>query len=164
MNSPAKSKNNFQTLLTRVKRDYPNITFKTDEAFRWSSKEKTVYYNPSAENPSWSLLHELGHMLKSHTGYLTDRKLIQMEVEAWSKAEELAAEYNYPIDPDHIQDCLDSYRNWQRARSTCPRCSQTGIEQTSGNYHCINCQKDWQVTPNRFCRVYRKQKSADDAK
>lgn len=162
MSSRVKSKNNFQGLLEEVQRDYPDIKFVPDETFRWSSEKRIVYYDPSVENPSWSLLHELGHMLKGHKGYKTDRKLVQMEVEAWSKAEELAKRYDYPIDPDYIQDCLDSYRYWQHERSTCPRCSQTGVEQTGGNYHCINCQKEWQVTPNRFCRVYRKQKSATD--
>jgi hypothetical protein len=158
MSSPNRLKNDLQSLLAEVRRDYPDISFEPDETFRWSSDKKTVYYDSEGENAVWSLLHELGHMLKGHRGYKSDRKLIQMEVEAWSKAQQLAARYDCPIDPGHIQDCLDSYRNWQRARSTCPRCSQTGVERTGGDYHCINCQKGWQVTPNRFCRAYRKQK------
>jgi hypothetical protein len=162
MSSLASLKNNFQALLARIRQDYPDISFEPDETFRWSSKDRIVYYNPDAENAAWSLLHELGHMLEGHQGYKTDRKLVLIEVEAWSRAEELALHYDCPIDPDYIQDCLDSYRYWQHERSTCPRCSQTGVEQTSGNYHCINCQKDWQVTPNRFCRVYRKQKLGAD--
>lgn len=153
---PASSKTDFLSVLKRIRQDYPDIQFLEDETFRWSSEARIVYYDPSAEYAAWSLLHELGHMLNDHRGYKTDQRLVRMEVEAWNKAEGLANRYDCPIDKDYVQDCIDSYRNWQYERSTCPRCSQTGVEKLNGHYHCINCQAGWKVTTNRFCRVYRK--------
>lgn len=147
------------SLLKKVKADYPAISFTQAEDFRWSAEQATIYYSSVVDHAEWTLLHELGHMLHGHQGYQSDNALVHMEVEAWAKAQELAAHYNIEIDEDYIQDCLDSYRGWHHERSKCPTCTQTGLEISRGNYRCINCASTWQVTPNRFCRVYRKQKS-----
>ncbi len=157
MNSPAKSKtsSSFSTLLAAVKRDFPAMRFETSDTFSWSAEDKIIYYDPAAENPAWSLLHELGHMKYGHNTYNTDARLIRMEVEAWQSAKELAEHYGQAISDEHIEDCMDSYRNWQYLRSKCPVCAQSGVEKQSGHYHCINCRHNWTVTANRFCRVYR---------
>ena len=158
MNSPTntvKVASNFARLLEKVSRDFPKIEFKLSDTFCWSDEDQSICYDPDAEHAIWSLLHELGHMHYKHDRYTTDVMLVRMEVEAWEKAKELGSHYDHAIDEDHIQDCIDSYRNWQHRRSTCPECEQTGIEKTSGTYLCINCRTTWKVTANRFCRVYR---------
>ena len=162
MSSPANSKTDFKGLLDKIRRDYPDIRFEEADNFRWSAEKSTVYYTAAAEDAVWSLLHELGHMTSRHKVYNTDAMLVRMEVEAWQKAGQLAGHYGLAIDEDYIQDCIDSYRDWQYRRSTCPDCSQTGVEKAGGNYKCINCRHSWQVTPNRFCRVYRKGSAASD--
>ena len=158
MNSPVRTKSSFKRLLAIVKNDFPAIKFKKAEEFRWSAETSTVYYTEDTDNPIWSLLHEIGHMQSNHNVYSSDSGLIRMELEAWEKAKILAEKYAHRIDSDHIEDCMDSYRNWQHKRSTCPVCTQTGIEKQTGEYLCINCGSKWQVTPNRFCRVYRQTK------
>ena len=161
MNSPAKSKKSeFGHLLAKIKLDYPEISFQADSNFRWSAETQTVYYDKNAGHAVWTLLHEVGHVISLHSGYHTDGMLVRMEVEAWQKAKELAESYGMQIDEDYIQDCTDSYRNWQYKRSMCPVCGQTGMEKPGGNYRCFNCGKTWNVTKNRFCRVYRKQAPA----
>lgn len=157
MNSPAKLKTNigFSDLLALIKRDFPDIRFEIADAFSWSAEDQTIYYEPKTEYASWSLLHELGHMTHAHNTYRTDARLVRMEVEAWETAKQLALRYSQTISDEHIESCLDSYRNWQYLRSKCPVCTQSGVEKQSGSYHCINCQHNWNVTTNRFCRVYR---------
>ncbi len=150
MNLPAK-------LLEQIKRDYPTIHFKPGDEFRWSAEQQTIFYTSSTEEPVWTLLHELGHMIRQHNSYRSDTALVQMEVEAWTTAQGLADNYGIIIDEDYVQDCIDSYRQWRHERSTCPTCQQTGLETSTGQYHCVNCADTWQVTPSRFCRVYRKQ-------
>lgn len=160
MSSPARVKNNFGALLGQIQADYPRLNFKADKNFRWSPENHTVYFDPAAEYADWSLLHELGHMIRGHSRYTRDAALVKMEVEAWDTAVELAAGYGHQIDQEYVQDCIDSYRNWQYRRSACPRCEQTGLEHTDGQYRCINCRETWAVTPNRFCRVYRRRVSS----
>lgn len=160
MSSHSKLKNNFSSLLKQVSRDFPDINFKPGDTFRWSSETNTVYYDVSADHACWSLLHEAGHVSRGHSGYKSDSRLVRMEVEAWETALQIAGRYGITIDEDYVQDCIDSYRNWQYSRSKCPRCAQTGAEHTNGLYKCINCREEWQVSPNRFCRVYRRRSAA----
>ena len=143
-------------LLASLKKNFPNITFEEARNSSWAPEANKIYYKPLSKNRDWSLLHEMGHMLSNHQTYRFDIELLQMELEAWQKANELAAKYNILIDKDHIEDCLDSYRDWPYKRSSCPNCSQTGLENEIGKYSCINCGQIWRVTPERFCRVYRK--------
>lgn len=160
MNMPVSStpKNKFTSLLKQVKHDFPDVRFEAADSFYWSAETRSIHYNTSSENPTWSLLHELGHMTQEHTTYNSDARLVRMEVEAWETALVIGKQYGYTIDEEHVQDCLDSYRHWQHTRSRCPICTQSGLEVQSGHYRCINCQHRWQVTVNRFCRVYRQTK------
>ncbi len=157
MNSPVKQNHPFESLLEQVRADYPSVTFQIDSLFCWSKDTGTIYYNPKDPDPSWSLLHELGHMQCNHSSYRLDNALIAMEMEAWETAGVIAEHYGCAIDPEHIQDCLDSYRTWQHTRSRCPTCAQTGVQTQSEQYHCINCGNDWLVSSERFCRTYRRQ-------
>jgi replication factor C subunit 3/5 len=70
----------------------------------------------------------------------------------------VVAEYKYDIniDDDHIQNCLDTYRNWLHLRSTCPECGIRTLQTDKYTYRCHNCHTIWKVTSERFCRPYRK--------
>ncbi len=146
-------------LVKKLQRDFPETLFVTSDKPRWAPADHTVFFNPNKKNADWSLLHETGHMLANHTSYDSDIDLLKMEVEAWQKAKELGTKYGVNIDNDHIEDCLDSYRDWLYKRSLCPACELTGLEQQPGIYSCINCGKKWRVSEDRFTRVYRKTKT-----
>lgn len=143
-------------ILDRLKADFPQVQFVSSDRFQWSPEDKTIYFIEDGKNHEWSLLHEAGHMLCKHVSYSHDLGLLRMEVEAWEKARKLADKYDYEIDEKHIDKCLDTYRDWIYKRSTCPICTQAGIEKTTGNYRCINCKHLWTVSSERFCRTYRK--------
>lgn len=147
-----------EELLTRVSADYPDVAFVEGTHFSWHAQKKHVSYKRTGAKSTWTLLHELGHALLGHADYTNDVELLQMEVAAWHKAKELAAHYGLSIDSDHIEDCLDTYRDWLHLRSTCPTCSSRSVQSTPRSYHCFNCQTDWNVTRSRLCRPYRLQK------
>jgi hypothetical protein len=112
-------------LLERLQADYPGIRFTRGEAFFWSPKDKSVTYASVSAQPliaRWSLLHEVSHGILGHMSYKSDFELMELEVAAWHKAQELGKQYDVEIDPEHIQDCLDTYRDWLHRRSTCPTC------------------------------------------
>ncbi len=145
-------------LLKKLIKDYPNITFTSSSTFYWSPKEHTVYYDASKKgDPAlWALVHELSHGLLGHKTYKTDFELLQLEADAWHKAKEVGAQYGVRMQEDHIQDCLDTYRDWLHARSKCPSCGEHGLQQKDGDYECLNCTEIWHVSNERFCRPYRR--------
>ncbi len=145
-----------ETLLRRVKSDYPKLKLIKGSAFSWSPATNTITYKSATDKVrSWSLLHELAHALLGHKSYGTDLELLLLEVAAWNKAKLLAEAYDIQIDDNHIQDCIDTYRDWLYQRSTCPLCSNTSLQQDSVTYRCFNCNTSWTVTASRFCRPYR---------
>lgn len=148
-----------EELLDKIKVDYPDLSFIESSFFSWHARKKHVSYNKTDEKKStWALLHELGHALLGHTDYCNDVELLQMEVAAWDKAQELAAQYKIVIKPDFIEDCLDTYRDWLHLRSTCPTCHSRSMQTSGSTYHCFNCQSTWTVSRSRLCRPYRLQK------
>ena len=146
-----------KNLTKRLRLDFPDITFAAGEQFFWSPADRTVFYSTKKESitAAWALLHELSHALLGHAHYKTDFELLQMEVAAWHHAEGLSANYNLAINPDHVQDCLDTYRDWLHARSQCPACTEHGLQTNSTTYECLNCHTQWHVSSARFCRPYR---------
>jgi len=148
----------FKSLLAELKKANPGIAFVNSDTFYWSPKDKTVYYkasNPHADS-AWSLLHELSHALLGHTLYSSDFELLMLEVAAWEKALKLAKTHRITIDNSHVQDCLDTYRDWLHQRSECPTCNMRGFQVTSTQYDCTNCFNHWSVSTARFCRPYRR--------
>jgi len=143
-------------LIPKLRREFPHIKFIKSSTFKWDPDELKIYYSPKLKNGTWSLLHEVGHMVLEHSNYRSDFSLLKMEAQAWHKAKEIAAKHAVEINSEHIEKCLDSYRDWLYARSSCRECLQTGLEISTGLYRCINCNFRWKVTPERFCRVYRK--------
>ena len=150
-------------LITTLKATVQNysLLFSPGDTYYWSPKERTIYYQSSdrSEIGLWTLLHETCHGLRDHTTYQSDFELITLEVAAWQKAQALGKELSIQIDEDHIQDCLDSYRDWQYKRSLCPDCALGGIQTSDKTYTCLFCDNDWHVSTARFCRPYRRKKT-----
>lgn len=151
-----------EKLLQALRTDHPRLRFTEGKTFCWSPESREIFYTTEVLEASalWSLLHETGHALLNHTSYHLDYELLQMECAAWDKAKELARRHDLSIDTDHIEDCLDTYRDWLHRRSICPSCNAQALQVDQGaSYRCHNCQNIWQVTPSRFCRPYRQNAS-----
>ena len=143
-------------LVKSLKGKYPHITFAQGDTAQWSStKQQVTYIADGRTENAWALLHELGHALLGHESYASDAELLQKEAAAWAKACSVALDYKIRIAPDHIEACLDTYRDWLHKRSTCPDCSAQGLQQSKAMYSCFNCPATWKVTEHRFCRPYR---------
>ncbi len=148
-------------IIETLSNKFPQFSYHEGHSFLWSPETYEIFYDLRKPSPSqtWSLLHETGHALLEHNYYDTDLELIKLEVAAWEKAKEIASELHISIDEDHIQDCLDTYRDWLYRRSICPKCSTKCLQQEKIEYyHCFNCHTIWKVTPSRFCRSYRSTK------
>lgn len=146
-----------QALLNKLKSDFPEVKFKKGHQFRWAPAEQTITYNTDhpKENAIWAMFHELAHAQLRHDSYSLDIELLLMEVAAWDQAKKLATSYGVIIDDDHIQDCLDTYRDWLDQRSTCPACANNSLQRSPDEYKCYNCLASWHVSTSRFCRPYR---------
>lgn len=144
-------------LVAELKTTYPQFSFCAGKSFSWSPASQEIRFKSDAQDAAgcWALLHELSHGLLNHQTYRTDLDLLLMEVAAWEQATEIAPLHHQTIDADHVQDCLDTYRDWLNQRSTCPTCGTNGLQQNSRQYQCINCTSTWEVSPSRFCRPYR---------
>src|SRR5579884_2643189 len=101
-------------LIERIRVTYPGLVFTAAKQFYWSPASGEIFYKANArgKKADWSLLHETGHALLGHQNFAADLDLLQLEVSAWQMAEQLAGELGLKIDEDHIQDCLDTYRDW----------------------------------------------------
>jgi hypothetical protein len=147
-----------RNLLNKLQTAHPELSFRPGPAFYWSPETGEIFYRESADDDKarWALLHEVSHALLGHKNYHTDLELLQLEVAAWAHAERLAGEYDLRIDADHIQDCLDTYRDWLHGRSVCPTCTTRSLQQSDHkHYRCHNCHTSWRVSASRFCRPYR---------
>lgn len=145
-------------LINKLQVSFPDIRFKQADTFYWSPEKQTVFYvsQPgNSENNSWTLLHETAHGVLKHITYDSDIQLLQMESEAWERAQKLAKQFDIEISHDYIEDCLDSYRDWLHLRSTCPECDMRSLQKDSTHYQCYNCKHIWKVSESRMCRPYR---------
>jgi hypothetical protein len=148
-----------QELLDRLSMDYPGITFIPGDTFFWSPKKRSVTYAGGSTQPDiskWSLLHEVSHGILGHETYSSDFELMQLEVEAWQYARKLGRKYGIRIDLEHVQDCLDTYRDWLHGRASCPTCGTVSTQKNESTYECFNCRTTWHVSTSRFCRPYRR--------
>lgn len=149
-----------KNILAKLQEQLPAVKFVGSPAFYWSPQTRTIHMSSSSletEDGKWALLHEAAHALLGHTGYQTDAGLLILEVEAWQKAERLSKEMGIIIQEEHIQDCLNTYRDWLYARSTCPVCMLNSLQVDETTYVCLNCSARWSVSQSRFCRPYRMQ-------
>ena len=149
-----------ENLIKRVKEDHPGLLFNSGRLQCWSPDKGKIYYAGGEHNHSIEgLLHELGHARLDHNAYMSDLELLKKEVEAWQEALCLAGLYGVDFDEDHMQDCLDTYRDWVHKRSKCPLCSSAGLQDNEKQYTCLNCGHTWLVTTSRLYRPYRRSKT-----
>ena len=151
-----------EAIINSLQATFPTLRFTAGLTFYWSPETNEVFYKAQSRKPQhiWSLLHETGHALLEHQSYRADVELLKLEVAAWEKAKDLAKPLKVEIDEDHIQDCLDTYRDWLYRRSICPTCTTKCLQQADmAHYRCFNCHTIWGVTPSRFCRAYRSTKN-----
>jgi len=144
--------------LSQVFDDFPALKFKESEEFYFSAKDNCIYYNKKhaqTELGTFQLLHEIGHALSGHHHYESGIQLIKMESEAWSKAKNIAKQYDLEIPAELVEHCLDSYRDWLHLRSLCPNCKSVSVETDSASYHCFNCLQKWTVPTDQRSRCYR---------
>lgn len=136
----------------------PKVRLEVGNSFSWSPGQQLITYKADSLNNlpgQWAILHEAAHALQNHSNYTTDFDLLNLEVAAWDKARNLAEDMDITIDEDHIQDCLDTYREWLHRRSTCPNCGVVCLQSSTRSYSCHNCYTNWTVSASRFCRPYR---------
>ena len=144
-------------LIKRLRSDFPQFSFKSGSQDHWSPKSNTITYDTKEtdEKMNYGVLHELAHAQLGHTNYQSDFELLKMEALAWDLAAKIGKKYSIKIDNDHIQNCLDTYRDWLYARSTCPTCGLHSLQKDSKHYECLNCHTVWSVSHDRFVRPYR---------
>lgn len=144
--------------LARIAKDYPQYKFVKGKQEHWSPKRQTITYNPDQplQKLRYSILHELAHAQLEHTDYKSDFELLKLEAKAWELAASNAKKYGVQIDSEHIQNCLDTYRDWLHRRSACPTCGMHVLQDSPSSYRCFNCGEHWQVSSGRFVRSYRK--------
>lgn len=141
-------------LVKQLRRDHPDILFRSSSTDAWNPTEAAVYYRKDAQSPD-QILHELGHALLAHTSYKRDVELLAMERAAWSEARKIAANYSISISLDSIEAQIDTYRDWLHARSTCPTCETNGLQTDSDLYRCLACETVWRVNDARSCGLKR---------
>jgi hypothetical protein len=152
------SNNTIKKFIGGLSQDYPDFKFKSGSQDHWSPGTFTITFdkNQTASQIQQGVLHELAHALLGHKDYQSDFELLKMESEAWEMTIKMSERYHVKIDHDHVQNCLDTYRDWLHQRSTCPKCGMHVLQKDSSSYQCFNCQARWHVTSERFVRPYRK--------
>lgn len=155
-NTPVK--NLVESFITRLSKDFPELTFKPGGRDHWSPKTNTITYKPGMpfKETRYGVLHELAHAKLGHTNYHNDFELLKLEGLAWELAAKIGKKYGVKISSEHIQDCLDTYRDWLHARSQCPTCGVHVLQKDPYHYRCFNCHTEWKVTSGRFVRPYRR--------
>lgn len=144
------------SLVTKLRKDFPHIHFEKSDLFRWSPEEETVYIGAMrTARDRATLLHELGHAMCGHSDFTHDIELLKMEREAWTKAQAAAPNYGVEIDEGIVEEALDTYRDWLDARSRCPNCHQTGVQESDAIYQCLICHVGWRVNDARQCGLRR---------
>ena len=124
----------------------------------YSPNKKTVYYNPRSINSTtgiWSLCHEIAHAKLNHCDYEMDIDLLKMEVDAWNEAVKIieSLEGVPKIDEEHIDNCLETYREWIYRRSLCPSCKLSAAQTNKATYTCIQCLKSWHVPESQIDKI-----------
>jgi hypothetical protein len=142
-------------LLSRLRVDYPGITFIVGDDFKWSKANQKLTFIDQLDQELY-LLHELAHALLGHSNFTLDVQLLSQEREAWDYARSmLAPQYSIRCDEELIQDTLDTYREWLHQRSLCPSCGFTGLQNKTSIYRCLNCRCSWRSNDARRCVLRR---------
>jgi hypothetical protein len=146
------------SLVDKITKDYPQFKFLPGKQEHWSPRTNTITYSQTEtlDELRYGLLHELAHALLGHSTYQSDFELLKLESQAWELAAKIGRKYNIRLDNDHIQDCLDTYRDWLHRRSKCPTCAMHVMQKDPHTYKCFNCNTTWTVSHRRFARSYRR--------
>ena len=147
-----------EAFINRLRNDFPEFSFEPGEQDHWSPKANAITYRSgvAVKEIQYGVLHELAHAKLGHNTYHNDFELLKLESLAWQLAAKIGRKYGVKIDDEHIQDCLDTYRDWLHARSQCPNCGIHVLQKDPYHYHCFNCHTEWKVTSGRFVRPYRR--------
>lgn len=151
-----------ESFIALLAKDYPNFVFCGGKDEHWSPKKNTITFNPSQPlmQLQYGVLHELAHALLEHVTYQSDFELLKLEASAWQLAADIGKHYGVAIKEDHIQNCLDTYRDWLHRRSTCPTCGLHVLQKDQKSYQCFNCRTAWRVSSGHFARPYRRQEAS----
>jgi hypothetical protein len=151
--------NSVANLLPILEKDYPDIKFIPGKTFAWSPRKGVIMYTSHQANSDhgvWALLHEVAHATLKHKDCNNDFDLLKLERTTWEQACEIGKKYGISIDNEHIQDCLDTYRDWLHDRASCPNCKVVSLQRQDGLYKCFNCKTAWQVSNSRRSLITRK--------
>ncbi len=156
--TPIKISDTTKKFIERLSLDYPDFKIERGQQEHWSPKNNTITFNPAQtpERIRFGVLHELAHAILEHNNYSSDFQLLEMESEAWHLASEIGLKYGVSISEDHVQNCLDTYRDWLHNRSKCPSCGMHVLQKSASAYRCFNCSTVWKVSAGRFVRPYRR--------
>lgn len=147
-------------LVATLKLLYPEIEFTEGNSFSYTYGGNTITYpinNSNTDRFSYSLLHEIGHAIELHNNFKNDLELLKIERSAWENAIIIGQKIDILISKEHIEKCMDTYRDWLYARSLCPYCHQCGLQSSTTEYTCLFCRNRWRVSKSRLCRVTRRQ-------
>lgn len=144
------------SLINKLQKDFSQFSFIESDVSHWSHTKNTVFYNADDPHNDWVVLHELAHACLNHSDYRRDVELLAMERDAWHYAvTTLAPRYDITIDPDFIEDQLDTYRDWLHSKSTCPQCTLNGVETSKHRYQCLSCQHTWRTNEGKQVQIRR---------
>ncbi len=135
---------------------FPDLTFTEGKEFRWDPAQTIIEYISDDPHSLERLLHEIAHAQLGHSQFSRDVELITLERDAWYYAQSrLGPAFHVHIDPNLIEDDLNTYRDWLHARSTCPTCKATGIQTGAASYTCVACRATWKVNKAINCGLKR---------
>ena len=143
------------SIIQNLKNKYPQFIFSPSDNFCWSYSDNTIFYNEKLPNFNLFILHELAHAILQHNSYDRDIQLVTMERQAWDYTIELAKLFKIKAPESIIQSNIDSYRDWMHSRSTCPKCTATGLQINKKNYKCPACNHTWMVNEAKMCSLKR---------
>ena len=134
-------KNNLESLLKLLSKDYPNFRFVKGSRFSFRPPKTIVIGPDEGEHTSMLLFHELGHALSKKYSYKLGAERLKIEATAWQKGKKAYQKYpNLPSwDDDFVEDNLDTYRNWLHKKSTCKKCGLTMYQSPDKSWSCPYC-------------------------
>lgn len=144
-------------MLEQLKNSYPEINFLPGTTYSWNHATKTITYSKKGlgHKHYHSIVHELSHAILGHAHFKNDIDLLKMERDAWSLTKKLLRDFALKIDSEHIEDCLDTYRDWIYKRAKCPNCAHVGFQSSKNAYSCVSCVLSWRLPESRLCMVKR---------
>lgn len=127
-------------VVQKIINDFSDLNFYIGNKFMFRPPNNIFLDKKIVDNYALLLLHEIGHALSKHRDYKTYFKLLDMETEAWEKAEILASKYGVFYDENLVQEHLDTYRDFLYTKTTCLYCGNYCLEGKNGKLFCPFCE------------------------